>query len=887
MRRAGFWRGVMGVLAAQGMAPVWAWAGQPVGASPGEAPARVPRFFDPDTGRDLRRYPPDPRVDYHHMRLEIDIPDMNEPAFTAVQTLTFVPVGRPLATLVLDAALLEIRAVECEGHGVAYEHDGFRLTVHFEPPVPVARPVRLTTTYRVHDPPRGLVWTLGSPAWPGRAPQLHTQGQPEDNRFWFPCHDFPNERLTTELIVTVPAGFVVSSNGRAVESGRPAGAGRARWHFVQDQPHVNYLVSLVVGKFDVVDVASSQGRHRRRIPMPVYVPPGRGPDVMRTYGRTPEMVALFERLLDEPYPWDRYAQLVVWNFGAGGMENTAATTMHDTAILSPEAAAVTDIEGLIAHELAHQWFGDLLTCRSWPHIWLNEGFATYLATVWFEHRGGRPDADTYFARMLESFDAVIAADRADAPYQPAMVSRDYRDPWETFSWAANPYPKGAAILHMLRERLGDELFYRALAEYVDRFRLGLVETDQFRRSVEESTGEALEAFFAQWCDRPGVPDLRVEPGWEAQSRELVVRVEQRQRIDGDNPAYEFDLPVHVEVAETWDGGRRGAASGPATVRAVVPVRGRQSETRVALPGEPIMVAIDPRLTVLAKMEVRQPLERWLAQAARGPTSASRIVAVRALGADGSEAARAALAGLAGKTSEHSAVRAEACAALGACRDGEALAMLAARAPVEPDVRLALIRAVATCAAALETSTDHSSDAGRIRTRLGDVLALHAQRDRSFQVRAAAVRGLGALRRAEHLRLLLAAADAESQHDAVRQAALEALVAFDAPEGLPVAIRYALPGTLSRTRATAIRAVKALARHDREAAYRVLTTVLFDRERRAWEAAGQALAELGDVRAVGVLDRLAEDLRDPADREQMAQWKAQILARPRSEGGGQP
>jgi aminopeptidase N len=147
--------------------------------------------------------------------------------------------------------------------------------------------------------------------------------------------------------------------------------------------------------------------------MPVYAPLGPRSDIARSYGRTPRMVDLFGRLTGQPFPWDRYAQVIVWNFGAGGMENTSATTLYDTAVLS--ADAVTDgfdLDGLISHELAHQWFGDLITCRSWEHIWLNEGFATYFSNLWFEERDG---ADGYQSGVRGNFDSVCGSDHADAP----------------------------------------------------------------------------------------------------------------------------------------------------------------------------------------------------------------------------------------------------------------------------------------------------------------------------------------------------------------------------------------------------------------------------------------------------------------------------------------
>ncbi len=201
-----------------------------------------------------------------------------------------------------------------------------------------------------------MFFTPSSSEAPHYTAEVHTQGQTTGNRHWFIGHDAPNERMTTELIVDVPAGFSVSSNGRLV--GSLQDGDRAIWHYLQDTPHVSYLVSLVIGKFDIVRIPHS------RVSMQVWVPEGLGDQVMQTYGRTGEMIDLMERRFGTPYPWDRYDQLVVKNFGSGGMENTSATTMYPTAILDERALLDSDLDGLIAHELAHQWTGDMITCKS-------------------------------------------------------------------------------------------------------------------------------------------------------------------------------------------------------------------------------------------------------------------------------------------------------------------------------------------------------------------------------------------------------------------------------------------------------------------------------------------------------------------------------------------
>jgi aminopeptidase N len=829
-------------------------------------PAAAYNPFDPATGRDLLNYARHRHVDHQHMKLVIDIPDMNVPRATAVQTLTVNAIGTPVETLTLDARLLEIAGVSSPGREVAHEHDGQHLTIRFDPPLQPGAPADIVTRYTINDPPDGLFWTPESDAWPGRAAQIHTQGQPESNRYWFPSHDYPNDRLTTELIVTVPAGFVVSGNGRLESHQKGGGPGaRETFHWVQDKPHVNYLVSLIVGKFDIVDVADhfahrNAPRPLKRMPMPVYVPPGRGPDVVPTYGRTAEMVGLFERLIGEAYPWDRYAQLVVWNFGAGGMENTSATTMYDTAIFSGAGLLDEDLDGLIAHELAHQWFGDLITCRTWEHIWLNEGFATYFTALWFEHRSGK---DEYHAAMLGSFDGCRSGDRSEAPDQWAMVRKQYANSWDVFGGPNSPYPRGASILHMLRMRLGDDVFFRSIAEYTRRFRYKQVETNDFRRVLEDVSGESLEQFFDQWVMRPGMPDLDIDLEWDRNAGELVVSVKQTQRIDGYNPAYEFDLPLQIKCLPVRSGQGREAAA-PLTVWRMLEVRGREAAARFRLPAPPAFVAVDPQLTVLSRNSIDQGADRWAAQLAEGSTLPARIAAARALGAEKDAASRDALVRAAFDPIGHEKLRAEAVVALK--NRGEAAALLRmAVTDVRPSaVRVALIESIADLAAGGSTPEEH-------RSGLREVLIAHASADWSEKTRAAAIRGLGRIGAQDQLSLISRALDAHSQHDRVRQAALDALADLNAPGTLAQAARFTLPGTLGRTRPVAMNAVRRLALQDRETAFQVLALNLRDRERRAWEAAGRALVALGDQRAVGEFESLIDEKRDPADRARVRGW----------------
>lgn len=841
----------------------------------------APMWVEPETGRSLLNYPPHRLADVRHVRVELVIADMNHPRMDAQATITLEPIGRPLASLTLNAAEMQVDSVECAGFSTSFDVNAGaeELVVRFDPPVPLGTRVDLRVGYTVVEPTEGVIWTVESESHPGRAAQLHTQGEPESTRYWVPCVDFPNERHTTEVVVSVPAGFTAISNGRLVM--HDSLGGTERFHWRQEREHVAYLMTLVVGKFDVVDVAPTGSK----LPMPVYAPPGTGELVPGTFGRTAQMVTLFERLFDEPFPWEKYAQVLVWNFAWGGMENTSATTLIDTTLLDRTALLDGDEDGLIAHELAHQWFGDLVTCRSWEHIWLNEGFATYSEKLWEQYRGSTgqtlvADEDAYFWGVLQDMRDTTGADRGDDPFQPSMQCKCYSHPIETFTKEANPYSKGSAILHMLRERLGDEAFFAAIAVYLDRHAGRSVETYELRRAIEDIGGVSLQRFFEQWCRRPGVPRLTISHEWKSDELVLAIRIEQTQRIDGDSPAYAFTLPVWVRSAsgEQW---------------LEVPVDERVTELEFKLDSEPQAVVFDPRLTVLAERRVQRPAEQeaslWLTQLRDGPTLAARVEATRGLSIAVAPrrpdapphplivTALDALVSVVENSSLHYGLRQSAAEALGRMANpglpaeddsetsptdlpitfpdrnaGAALAVLARGTIDDARVRKAVIGQLARAAA--PGGTVDETTRARVLALLSEVF----HRDASYGVRSAAVRGVGTMRARDGMELVRKGLQTESFADGIRRSSLRALAEFDSAEALGEAIRRSVPGNQPFTREAAAEAIGSLSHHDEASAVAALTEMLAELEPRARAAAAAALGSIGTPAARSVLeDRLRE------------------------------
>lgn len=800
--------------------------------------------YDDATGADARNYPPSRYADHKRMVLRIDIPDMNTPRFDAVQTLTLAPINAPLSTLTLNAVELDIETVEMNGRSLPFSYDGERVSISFDPPLPAGRDATITTTYTCTAPIDGLFWLTEDNGMEGRPAQIHTQGQPETNRYWFPGHDFPNERLATELIVTVPEPYFVSSNGEL--RSEKSNNGRRTYHWALDKEHPMYLVSLIVGQFDVVDVA----RPTDRIAMPVYVPKGEAEKARKTYANTSRMVEVYEKLFDEPYPWPRYAQLAVWNFGAGGMENTSATTMYDTAYLDDVALEDADLEGLISHELAHQWFGDYLTCNSWEHLWLNEGFATYLESLWFEERDGFDEGYLYDCWVnMRGAARRDRVSRNDPLARPAMVSNLYSHPDENFGKAANPYPKGASTLQMLRATLGDDAFFAGLRSYIDEHKLSTVRTHHLQEHLEKASGLDLERFFEQWTRRPGTPEVTTKVDWDERAKSLKVVVEQTQPVSADVPAFAFDLPIKIHDGKGWRD-------------VVIPVRETRHETSISLSADPKMVCVDPNLHVLMTPTVKQTRARFIAQLREGPTVPSRLDAAVMLQDHPGRDTVEALVSTMNDTSEFYAVRQRAAETLGRLNQAKELTTALESGIDNPRVRREAVDAL---------------------VGIGDKASLPllerlAANDRSYAVRGAAIRGLGSLGGESQVPIVMSFIDTPSQHDQIRQAALGALADLDAKEGLTAAMRYTGPGNVQRTRAAAISAIATLSHHDTEKAFDAVAPLLYDSVDRARSSAAFALTRIEDERGVDLLRRASKNHPHPAIREGAEGWANRLQGR---------
>jgi aminopeptidase N len=586
-----------------------------------EAP-EDPRI-DATTGAEKANWPPPTPWDHVHMLLELDFGAFTSPEFSGVQTLTLTPRGRERSELVLNcgpdikiekvviptdpASPLRKDGKPLPDVELRFEHKDSLLTIALPEAVMLGKQIVIRTTYSCNYAKNrnvGLTWVKPREEATTKTdefPVAYSQGQAEDNQRWFPCHDFPNERVTTEIIATVPKGFEAVSNGRIVS--KKTTGNRTTFHWLQDKHHPYYLVALVVGKYSIINLDSERPDNKPdmswprdpkyRLPITAYVPIGKEEECGKALANTTAMIRLFEDLFDIPYPWDNYKQVLVRGF-PGGMENTSTTIMGSGFFTGGR-----DADDLVAHELAHQWFGDLVTCRGWEHIWLNEGWASYAEALWDEYKNGigSPDDEAYLKKIAGFVSAQRGSNRGSLPRSIPMVSNRYRNADAPFSKPDNPYSKGAIVLHMLRERLGKGAFYKAVHNFLAENReSGLVETDQFQKALETESGLSLDQFFQQWTRRPGFPRLDIKLSFDTASNQLTVEAEQTQIVNGDNPAYVLDIPVKF----TFESGE--------PVMQQIRMNTKSIQSVFTLVGKPKDVVFDPRITNLAVYRVTRNID---------------------------------------------------------------------------------------------------------------------------------------------------------------------------------------------------------------------------------------------------------------------------------------
>jgi aminopeptidase N len=416
--------------------------------------------------------------------------------------------------------------------------------------------------------------------------QIWTQGEPDEARHWFPSFDFPSDKATTEKMITVPRGRTVIGNGELVSKTENPD-GRDTYHFRMAIPHPTYLVSFIVGTYVMKE------ERYRDIPLRYYVYPGREMLYNTAFGKTREIFAAFEELTGVDYPFNKYDQTIVAKFPLGGMENITATTLSDQDVFYANVGFLRGmVEDLIVHEIAHSWFGNNVTCKNWAELWLNEGFATFMEAAVREKLYGRED---YIRKVTLDADEFITDDaKGGQTFGLFNTTADRVD--KLFSRPAITYNKGGAVVHMLREQVGNEAFWKGINLYLTRHRFGSVETLDLIHAMEEASGEKLGWFFDQWVYGTSHPKITVRQRYDADKGEMIFEIEQTQKVAGlTPPAFRLPLEIAIVFAEPEfpvAGGPK-SDSPPPNQTAVLNITQRKQTISVPVASKPSEVTFDP------------------------------------------------------------------------------------------------------------------------------------------------------------------------------------------------------------------------------------------------------------------------------------------------------
>ena len=765
------------------------------------------------------RYGPDKLVDVLHIDLHLE-PDLENGILDGVCTTTVRALDEPVRLLALDAVDLRIASVERNGKPLQFAHRGKRLEITFDPAVAPEEEATFAVTYRAVRPRQGLYFIEPSPEYPQKVRHAWTQSQDENARYWFPCLDYPHEKQTTSATIVVPKGEFALGNGALVE--RRDEGDRTIFRYKQDVPHSTYLMTLVAGPFEEV---------QQRQNVFYYVLPGRKADGERAFGKTPKMIDVFEERLAYKYPYARYSQIAVADFIFGGMENTSATTQTDRTLHDERAHVDFSSDPLVSHELAHQWFGDLLTTRDWSHAWLNEGFATFFEAVFREADLGYEE---YQYDILGCVERYLQEDAER--YRRPIVCNLFRDPIELFD--RHLYEKGGAVLHMLRGELGEARFWRVIRRYVADNAQRNVETIDLVRAIEHATGRNMRGFFDQWVFRGGHPQISVKAAYDSKRRTATLTIDQKQTVDDNNPAYIFDVDVAF-VPEAGIGGER-------RVRAHVE---RAHETiTVPLDFEPKMVRFDPGAFLLGDVTYEFGVDFAAAALAGDPDIVAKIRAARELAKDGSAPAQEALAS-AFERNEFWGVLAEIAGALARTRAPWARDMLVRALKHEhPKVR----RAVA-------------ASLGDFKGReVADALLQPAKDDASYFVMSAALHALGKTRDERAFELLASTIRTTSWNGVIESGAALGLGELADARATSLLVAATAPGKEEALRRSALHALARLGElveSERRECIETIVERLGDPMFLVQRAAIHAAEQLADPRFLSTLDRLSSTAAD--------------------------
>lgn len=773
-------------------------------------------------------YNPDRPGQVEHIALDLmfDIPNQS---YRGTCTIRLNPVRNEIDRLTLDAVNLNIEAITIDNVSQPFDYDGEQLNIQLKQPTKIAERIELVISYHVEKPQRGIYFIAPNEHYPNKPTQVWTQGEDEDSRFWFPCFDYPGQLATSEIRVEIPKPFIAVSNGDLIATEDKGDTQIFHWY--QREIHPTYLMTLAIGDFaELRDEWNGK-------PVTYYVEKGREDQARLSMSKTPQMIEFYSQKYGYSYAFPKYAQVCVDDFIFGGMENTSTTLLTDRCLLDERAAIDNrSTESLVAHELAHQWFGDLIVIKHWSHAWIKEGMASYAEVMWFEEEYGREEALYYLLGQARQY-----LDEDSSRYRRSLVTHVYREAIELYD--RHIYEKGSCVYHMIRAELGDDLFYSAIATFLKDNAHRTVETIDLLRAIEKTTGRNLTFLFDQYVYRGGHPDFKLGYSYDADSNLAKITVTQTQP-----DLFDLRIPIALRFI---DGESK-----------LLKVRVHEKEQSFYFPCDrkPDFISFDVDNYHLKTVTLEYPLPELKAQLQHDPDPVSRIYAAQAIAKKGGlEAVKALSDAL--KNDSFWGVRAEVAESLATIKLDQAVeAVIAGLSDPEARVRKSIVTSLA------QIATPESYKALATIVEKGDA---------SYYTEAAALRSFGKVAasglsdssEADTLSLIDSVLkQRQGWNEIVRAGAIGALSQLKTSESaLDLILDYTQPGVPQPLRLAAIRALGAISTgQDKLNLERILERLkVLSRETffLTQVAVAVALGQMETTKAIAVLQSLADQTPD--------------------------
>jgi aminopeptidase N len=793
-------------------------------------------FLAPIDSPDYMKYAPDREVQILHLALDVT-PDFKARTVAGTAVWKVKPLLNPVRELKLDAVDLNIHSVTATEKIQGWQATDKQLIVTFAEPVPVDKEVSLTITWDA-APLHGLYFRTPEMGYKEGDTHLFTQGEEIEAREWFPCFDSPNRKFTSEITSHLQPGMTSVSNGRLIFEEKDPATGMVTSHWSQEKPHSTYLISLVAGF-----LGKLEDKHRD-IPLTFYTPPSEINVASNSFKNTKDIMAFFEEDIGVPYPWPKYAQVCVNDFVEGGMENTSCTTLTDSTLFVPDTESIRDSDGLISHEMAHQWFGDLVTCKDWGHVWLNEGFATYYETLYNGHKNGR---DTMLYELWERIHSLINIPNDTTP----IVRRNFDSSHDMFGYLS--YPKASCVLHMLRSQLGDDLYRKCIKTYLQRHEYGSVVTEDLRRVIEEFTGQSYDQFFDQWLYHGHYPELEVSYSWDEQAKLARLSIQQVQKTSESVLLFRFPFKIRFK-----------GASG--SVDRTIEVKEKSEDFSFALDSAPTVVRLDPDYTLLARINFHPPSSMLEAQLKDQQDVIGRLLAIEPMVSRKDKATVEKLKKVLNED-PFFGCRMEAARALRGIHTDDSWDALQA-SQKQPDARVRQL--------VVEGITGFYSDAA-YKSALSTL-----QTEKNPDILSPAIRSVAGYAKPEVDTTLIKYLNTESFRNELAGTAVGAMRTQDDPS-LVQPLMDTLKKRASEFRsfglANALDTVAYLARNqeNKDAVREFLATYLDSEKRNVKLGAMRALGTLGDPRAIGALEKFSNAYKDSPERTTAARAVADLRA----------